>query len=479
MRDLTKFSSRLKTAGTNDTTTNTRASQELKIGLNNKTFLDSKFTRLIEAPTLYGDYYQKDKNSSSYTERLRVLGDPNKSQFFNKIERFVSYNLSPSEEIDKKDDEERANVINLSDKTVVIPAGGIRPLEGDCYVLYSHQNIKKPFQVVKVIEKLLIDREVYEVIFKESQVYSYEELEERVSNNFIYLESNVGSGNKTIIEKSTVKQIEKLRKRLSELNNEYIECFYDETYDLLRVVNPKCTNTYITIRSLSKFQINNEVLKYGFDKGTLIVNNDYQYEYDDINYNKSIYKEVEKHKKHKTLNNKEHIICRDKSLEHLLDELQQISKINNISQRDIESTINPSIKEWKNEYKFYYRSIKNHIILTNLYNSGITLYELLEINPNLYDFNNTNVEEDAYVFTFTNPLYIDTLNMYYSSNKFENRADVQKFFDFINIGGYNENLEDYFILSYDIEDYIMFPILLYIIEKAIECITKDEMFTSY
>lgn len=475
------LSDRLRKVGGNSlnvsSTFSNRSESELKIGLNNKSFIDSKFTRLIEAPTIIGDYYQLDSNESSFSEHLKLVKDPSKSLFFNKINKFVMYNLSPSEEIDPKDDPERSPMINLSNKQVVILAGTIRPKEGDCFVMYSHGRIKRVFQVSRVDEKLLIDREVYEVQFIESQMWLYEEIERQVRKESTYLEANVGSGNKVIIENNLVKDITRVNQLLHDLNTSYIELFYSETYDIIGLRNPIDHHALFSIRSLTKFQEEKGVLKYGFDSGTLFINNDYVFKTEQNNYNKSLYNKIPKHK---------HIVedqiidpdfsqSPDKAFLTLMKEFERYAIINNYD-RDLD------VIEGERRYcfDFYYRSFCHHMVMTNLFNSNIVLYELLESNPNLYNLNNNYVESKPTSFRLylSNKLYHDILSKWYEVKA--NSLPGKLYMDFFEyIMSIIELLEDYTLYGNDIVDMIFFPLIKYLIEESIREITKDEMITSY
>ena len=478
------LSNRLKKVGTNTINTGTgfsnRSDSELKIGLNNKSFIDSKFTRLIEAPTMKGDYYQLDPNSSSFSENLKLVKDPSKSLFFNLIENFVMYNLSPSEETDPKDDQERGPIINLSNKTVVILAGTIRPKEGDCFVLYSHQNIKRVFQVSKVDEKMLIDREVYEVQFIESQMWLYEEIQKQVVGKFTYLESNVGSGNKVIIENNTVHHISRIQEVLKDLNNQYIESFYNETFDSIGIKDLVCEDSYFTVRSLSKFQMNTGVLRYGFDSNMLFINNDYLYKNDEINYNRSIYKSIIRKSRIKS----EEVFDSNFGQEHKstfnikMQEFERYSYINN-QDRDVVIEGDSRMRYY---LKFYYRSIKDHMVMTNMFNSKLELVELLESNPNLYinsKMNNNNVvEEPYYKFILNNSLYNDLMLKYHEYLLSPTHEGFKNMFQYITVS-LLPKMMNYDIYNNDLTDLIFFPVLKYIVEECIDEITKDKMFTSY
>lgn len=474
-----EINNRLKKVGTNEVNSagnfGNRSSSELKIGLNNKTFLDSKFTRLVEAPTIRCDYYQLDSNMSSFSEFLKITKEPKKSLFYNRIENFVMYNIAPSEEIDPKDEVERSPIINLSNKTAIILAGTLRPKEGDCVVLYSHERIKKVFQVSKVDEKLLIDREVYEIQFIESQMWTYEELLNRVTERLTYLESNVGSGNKVILENNILKDIKDIKSILKDMNKSYIEMFYKELYDCIGLFNPKNPNNLYTIRSLSKFQMDKGVLKYGFDEGMLFINNDYEYQYDDTNYNKSIFKRVSKGKKLK-----KHLMVDEdftkeeyKSFIELeLKEFERYSRINN-DERDLEAVDECYYID------LYFRTFENHIIMTNLFNSKLRLVELLENNPFMYDNieNNNNVVK-PYRLYLSNQFYNDILDKYYESISDKELKGYKYLFKYIT-KEFKERMEEYDLNNMDIMDMIFFPLMKYIIELTINEITKDEMITSY
>lgn len=475
------LSNRLKKVGSNSINNGSgysnRSDSELKIGLNNKSFIDSKFTRLIEAPTMKGDYFQVDPNRSSFSEQLKLVKDPSKSLFFNLIENFVMYNLSPSEETDPKDEQERGPIINLSNKTVVILAGTIRPKEGDCFVLYSHQNIKRVFQVSKVDEKMLIDREVYEVQFIESQMWLYEEIMRQVVARFTYLEANVGSGNKVILENNIVKSISKIQSVLKDLNSQYIESFYNETFDSIGILDLLTSSSYFTIRSLSKFQMTTGVLRYGFDSNMLFINNDYNYKNDEINYNRSIYKKVIKQAPFKS----EEVIDEDfnqNTLTSFVLKMKEFERYCVINNEDRNVTIVNCNERFYID--FYYRSIINHMVMTNMFNSNLELIELLESNPNIYinpTLNNNNVVEKSYRMYLNNSLYNDLL-LKYNEYILDPYDGSKKLFQYIE-ASLLRKMVNYDIYNNDLTDLIFFPILKYIIENTINEVTKDQMFTSY
>lgn len=475
MADLTN---RFKKVGTNEINSSgnygNRSETELQIGLNNKSFLDSKFTRLIEAPTMRCEYYQLDSNMSSFSEFLKITKEPKKSLYYNLINNFVMYNLSPSEEIDPKDESERSPIINLSNKTAVILAGTIRPKEGDCVVLHSHSRIKKVFQVSRVDEKLLIDREVYEIQFIESPMWTYEEIQTRITNSFSYLESNVGSGNKVILENNIIKDITKIKSILKDMNKTYVEMFYSELYDCITLKNPLIPSELFTLRSLSKFQMDKGVIRYGFDESMLFINNDYMYKYDDTNYNKSIYKRVVKGKKIKKIDLTDDSFLRpmDKPdmFQMKMKEFERYCKINN-EDRDLEELHECYYID------LYYRCFENHMVMTNLFNSGLRLTELIENNPFLYETNNNNVVK-PYRYYLNNSFYSSLIDKYYEALEDKDNKGFKFLFDYIK-KSYITLMEDYDMFNNDLNDMIFFPIIKYIIELTINEITKDEMITSY
>lgn len=468
-------SNRFKAVGTNDTNSSgnygNRSKTELNIGLNNKTFLDSKFTRLVEAPTMLCEYYQLDSNMSSFSEFLKITKEPKKSLYYNLIENFVMYNISPSEEIDPKDDTERSPIINMSNKTAIVLAGTLRPKEGDCAVFYSQQRIRKVFQVARVDEKLLIDREVYEIQFIESQMWNYEEIKERITNKFSYLESNVGSGNKVILENSIIKEVKKIKGLLTDMNKSYIEMFYSELYDCISLRSPKNPIDLFTMRSLSKFQMDKGVLRYGFDQSMLFINNDYVYKQDDTNYNKSIYKKIIRGKSIKKDYNVDPDFSQHTDMFQLeMKEFERYCNINN-EERDLEKLDHFYYLD------LYYRSFENHIVMTNLFNSGLRLIELIENNPYLYeDVNNNNVVK-PYRLYISNSFYSILIDKYYEA--LENKeTGFKNLYNFL-VTEYVDMMEDYDIYNNDLFDMICFPIMKYIIEYVLNEITKDEMIVSY
>ncbi|MGL5315642.1 MAG: hypothetical protein ACRC92_20475 [Peptostreptococcaceae bacterium] len=492
------LNNRLNRVGTNSTVdTNKigtgRAEKELQIGLNNKKFIDSKFTKLIEAPTMLVDYYNLDENMSSYSENLKLSRDVTKSLFYRKIERFVMYNTSLSEKIEDKGEEERDLTINLTDQQAVILSGTIRPKERDFIIFKSNEGIKKPFMVNKVTPRMLVDREVYLIEMSESQIFSYEELEAQVVSKHVYMESNVGSGNKVILESSLVKSIQEIQVALARLNRLYIEVFYNRLLDAVVCSNPKEDNVKISLRSLIPFQRETSLLRFGFDDTTLILNPDEIIPDEQQNYDKSFYRKLINGKKIfgrkrepyygnidiaiDTMNYMQkfsNYCVNDRIEEDYDDDFSYVFKDSRITD-DLNNMIDPGFDTGV-YIRFYFNVYKDQFIGSRWWNQGFTHIELMERKP--VDLNNIDVvkgRDDIPFFdlSITNPLYLTILLAHreLDTDGFKNELTKKD--------GILDMLKNYSIYSNDIQDMIMFPVTKYILNNFINEVTKDEMTTSY
>lgn len=378
----------------------TKEAQELLTGLVNKNMLNSPFTRLINQGAIIVDYYSINENETTYTSVLNLTQDYKKTMRFDKISSFSLYGRGDETEIDDRGkDSERALSINLTMKQSIVLPNTIVPKENDHIVLLSHQNLAKPFKVTKVMPIKLIDRDAFLIEYSESTIFDIQGLEERIVNRFIFDASKVGTGMQCILPENQANLNNNLLAVIDELQSQYVEAFYSVEYDILGFsptigdIGTYAKDNTAEIYNHAQFvfnhyandlmQQNKNIFKFGYDKNTLFLTNTYGFDRTLINYKTCIYEK---------LLNKDFKLNSEnppKGDEMLVTTPGAVIFDYSLNLRNlINDEYNDNyIPQYSYSIKFYLRERSDHLILTTMFNTGITLVDMLNtasfIDPTL------------------------------------------------------------------------------------------------
>lgn len=358
----------------NTTKRNDRASVETTIANNNKEYYNT-FTKAVSAPSVLCTYFPINEDYTSYSESTKNIKDNATGKKFDMIKNFVIYERD-GDDLQDSDNDERRISINLASKTSFIQPGVLRPKEGDHLILSSQGSIASPYQVTKVVPRKFLDKEIWEIQYSESTVYSIDALLVRVVRRRVYISENVGTNSAVIVDEDKAEKLSTISQIVDKLVTKFVETFYDEKYDQI-VFKPYGHDDYhFNYYANDRMQQVMSLLKYGYDKNTLFIKNVYDYDAVENNYDMSLYTSlIDKL-----------FIPRD---EYEDDEsvgliTSDASKILLKSFDDREKIFAEyrGVKGYDSKYiyntRLYLRSKANHLILTRYYNSKVTLVDMFD-----------------------------------------------------------------------------------------------------
>lgn len=444
-----------------------RANQELSVGLEAKKYLDSFFTALNDAPSEVCTYYQTHVGESSFSNNLNSQKKVDESTMFNKILEFVTWGPKVDKELEKREDDEREAAYTPTEQERVILQGTIRPVVGDHIKITAQGKQARLYQVTNVDPQKLIDKPIYLISMSPSPSFSLESIEKNVIKTYRFIFGNIGSGRKTILSEQTYDRIVKSANTLRELNKMYVNTFYDEVYDILRYRGSGFGGAinFVGCKALREFQDQTGVLRYGEDLNTLftnypVVSNDDLKDYKMSYINKILKRKIRTKAESPTPLN---IPCDpyNHSLKYEL-EFKRRDDYNEENEMMLDS---PLIDNFESMYnystKFFISNLSDFSILTHFRKSNISLNEL---NSRPADISTKDMEfyimyePKAKILLYVLDLYMQ-----------------EKYEDIVNL----DIFDDYVPSNNNIDDYLILPLVIYIISEAIETIEKDDLIVSF
>lgn len=351
-----------------------RASAEAIIADNNKSKYNS-FSKMVNAPTVLCTYFPINEDYTSYSESSKNIKDNSSAKKFDMITNFV-LNERDSEDLQDNENDERRINISLSSKTSFIQPGVLVPKEGDHIVLTSQGKIAKPYQVTKVTPRKFLDKEIWEIQYSESTIFTIDGLLARVVRRRTYIADNVGSNSAVIVDEDKAEKLSLLSSIMEKLNRKYVEAFYDEIYDALVFKPYQHENQFhFNYYSNERMQELLALLKYGYDKSTLFVKNVYAYDAVETNFDNSLYTNLIERS----------FFPRDEIEDDGVGKLSVIGAdilVQAMNDREAIFEEYRGIKQYDSKYvystRLYLRPKNNHLILTRYYNSKLWLVDMFD-----------------------------------------------------------------------------------------------------
>lgn len=452
-----------------DTNRPSRETQELITGLFNKNMMNSPFTRLINQGSMLVDYYQINEAETTYTDVLNFTQDYGKTTRFDKIANFTLYGRGDDLEIDDKGrDPERALALNLTNKQSVILPNTIVPKEHDHIVILAQGNLAKPFMITKVMPIKLIDRDAFLIDYVETSMFEIAQLEERVVNRYMFDASKVGTGMQTIIPEAQANLNADLVGIIDDLQNQYVEAFYNTELDILGFsptigdIGAYAKNNSAEIYNHAQFifnhyandlmQQNKNILKFGYDRNTLFLTNTYGFDRALINYKTSIYEKLLGRKfvpiNEATPKGDEMLITTGGAV--IFDYCLGLRNLIN-DEYGIDYT-----PKYSYDMKYYLREKSDHLILTTMFNTGITLVDML----NTASFIDPVLKSVHVTYQMFHPVITKFLDMWMEN-------DIKGICSNLN------ELKDIMVDKDNIDDYMGIPCILLVLDIIYKELNKD------
>lgn len=436
-----------------------RASAEAVIADNNKAQYWS-FTKAVNAPSVLCTYFPINEDYTSYSESTKNIKDNASGKKFDMIKNFVIYERD-SEDLQDVDNDERRLSINLSPKTSFIQPGVLRPKEGDHLVLTSQGSIAKPYQVTKVVPRKFLDREIWEIQYSESTIFTLDGLLSKVVRRRVYISDNVGTNSAVIVDEDKAEKLSLVASIIDKLNTKFIETFYDEKYDQLVFKPYGFDNYHFNYYANDRMQQTLGLFKYGYDKNTLFIRNIYDYDAVESNYDNSLYTSLLDRLFYK----KDEIELDDSTVGLIQSQASEIL-LKALSDRENIFGEYRGVRQYDSKYlyntRLYLRSKANHMILTRYYNSKVTLVDMFD-SAGYFD---TKLKQSWVEYTITSPYICKFLDWFMDGS-------IDCIISNISL------LKRYSPSKYCIDDYLGVPLLILALQETLNTANKSNDYGTY
>ena len=436
-----------------------RAEAENAISEKNKSYYDA-FMKATSAPSVLCTYWSID-DSSSYSESTKNVKFNHNAKKFVRISKMVIYNYD-SEDLEDKTTDDRRLSINLAQKSSFMQPGSILPKEGDHLLLASQSNIAKPYMVSKVTPLKFLDKEIWNITYVESTIFTLNELEALTVSRKTYVPENSASGGSALIDEDLKEIVDVASTVVDKLQSKFVELFYDVTMDAL-VFKPHGVDNRIHYNyyANSRMQELLGVLRYGYDKNKLFIQNTYGFDAIEENYDKSLYGSlVDKY--FLPIEDDE---CPATPPENIRSEAAMILS-NMFDLRERIFSEYRGFPEYSPRYSYYTRLYlrpkTEHMILTRYYNSHVMLVDMFDTAG----FFDPRLKRSYVNYQIKSPVILPLLDMY-----MEDKWDE--------ILNYCKKLKRFNPSKFCIDDYFGVPLMIIAISKAIKQKTKSDYYGTY
>lgn len=453
----------------------TREAAELAIGVATRNYVNSPFTALFNQGSVIVDYYAIDENETTYTETLNLTQNYHKTVRFIKIENFVIFGRGDDQELDDKGPNfERALQLNLTPKQSIVQAETLKPKENDHIVIKSQLGLSKPFRVTNVLPGKVIDRDAFRIDYQETTMFTIDELEERVTKRLAFDSSKLGTNQSSIVDAKTMASNSEIEATIDNIQKQFVDTFYNVQYDILGFspsfgdmgALTKYANAHIYMHDQFIFnhyandlmQQTHQVLKFGYDRNTLFLTNTYKYDKEIVNYRTSIYETLLRRKftlrENLQLDGTEQLVTTEEA--QVLD-----------FALDVRDVINDTYGiDYTSKYvyamKYYLRPHTDHLILTHIFNTGITLVDMI----NSINFISPVLASTYVTYEIKHPILTQFFDKFMDNDYDWIRSNMSL-------------LEEYYVDKDNIDDYMGAPLLLLVLEKVYADNNKKDNVSSW
>lgn len=367
--------------------------------------LNSQYSRFLDKNPTFVTYYHIN-NIESITDtglnNIEQIIGPNSPLKFQKISDFPVYGVE-SILLDLVEDDE--GLTSSYDGELIILPNTIKPLPGDFFTI-DYLGRQFLFMVNEVKYDTIKSNNYYKISF---HIDSLEEditdnLEKQIQEKYNCVFRNIGTQEKCLILEDDVEKLQKLNNIYKLIVDKYKVLFFNKRYNSF-IFEDVENNIKIYDKFLTEFIIRNKLFQEKYNYNTLFLVNEDSSNRLPVEYENSVYRNIEKNKK---------------------------ELINNVT--------------------YGYSIIKNVDSVFNLYND-VYIRGINFVN-NDFDYINPSLIEQIQTLEKS-----EDNNVVYNTiiDHFNNRLDSIYTFDL-------DELDDVMYINYDFETFILIPILLYIIK---------------
>lgn len=457
----------VKRASNPSTLSSNRADQEFSIGKEAKQMLDSFFTTLNDAPSEKGIYFSINAGETTHSNNLNSQKNVTTATRFLMIKDMVIFGPKNETEIEHRNDEEREVAYTPGDQERIILQGTVRPSVGDHWIPAHQGSLARLYMVTAVTATKLIDKPVYAVTLSSSPSFTRETILKNVDRVYKFIFGNIGSQRKTILLDEVYNKTKELAVLIKDLNDMYVDSFYDETYDLLRYRAASLSKTFVGCKALREFQEDTAILRYSEDQNMLFVNYPFVTKDDLKDYKYSYINKIIKRKLKLRQDVAEPLIIEPPKVNDLSITFTMDYQFRDAINEEMEMMSDSDMIEdyeplYDTRFKFFDMSKNEFNILTNFRKSGITLIELNSAPNNIL----TKDQETFINYEIKSKLFRYFIDMYMTSSWDE----IIKNFNI---------LDNYTVSNNNIDDYLVLPVVLHILAMAIDKVEEEELIVSF
>lgn len=265
--------------------------------INNNAFvyeekLNSQYTRFLERPPVFVTYYSINAVESMVDEGFlnieRLLGR-NSPIRFNKIEHFPVYGL---DQVTPNLNEDEEGLTTSYDGDLIILPNTIVPNPNDFFIInHIDQNII--FMLTEVNFDTIKSNGFYKVGFSLDKIdYSdVQKLEQQTVDRFQCIYKNIGTEDKCLIRNDDYEKMKHFEQKFDDIIKKFFMLYYDQETNSLMFNDGYC-NLYD--KYMTHFIMNNKILQNDTDYKTITLLNEDKTKMFPIEYEKSIYRSIEK-----------------------------------------------------------------------------------------------------------------------------------------------------------------------------------------
>lgn len=270
--------------------------QEQQI-VNNNAFLyeekiTSQYTKFLDKPPTFVTYFRVNNIETmadiGYDNVEAILG-PRSPIRYNKIEDFPIYGFTKVD-INLDDDEE--GLTTSYDSEAYILPNTITPNVHDFFIV-NHYKEPILFMVTEIGFHTIKSNGYHRINFtmKSLSLTALERLDKQVTDCFNCIFKNIGTEDKCLVRTEDYQKIQDFLTKFDEISDKYLMLFYDEKTNSLVYQDEYCKlyDSYLT-----EFIIRNKIFQNPHDYKSLVLYNEDKTRKFPLNYEKSIYRSIEK-----------------------------------------------------------------------------------------------------------------------------------------------------------------------------------------
>lgn len=263
--------------------------------------MNSQYARFLEKSPTFVTYFQIDNIDSTadngFQSVERIIG-PNSPVRFKKIVDFPVYGI---DSINLNLSDEEQGLDSTYDGELIILPNTIKPLPNDCFtVVYLNTNYL--FMVTDVAYDTIKSNNYYKISFT---VRSLTEdiktaLERQINENYNCILTNIGTEDKCLIRQDHFEQIIELNKAYTDICEKYKTIFYNKKFNSF--IFTDVNEYFIYDKFLNIFINRNRLFNEKYNYETFMTTDEDRYPLTDLHYEKSFYRTVEKQNLNKVNN---------------------------------------------------------------------------------------------------------------------------------------------------------------------------------